>query len=101
MRLLIIFSVFIAFACAQTNPWCNRETLREAFDTAFALNVKNPSISTDRAGSRIVGGQSAERGQFGFFVMLESFDGRWQTPCGGALIRYNWVLTVRKIYLNL
>lgn len=95
MRNFVLFSVLIAFACAQTNTWCNRETLREAFDTAFELNVKNPSISSSRGGSRIVGGQTAVRGQFGFFVKLESFDGRWQTPCGGALIKYNWVLTVR------
>lgn len=96
MKIFIFLSVLVALVHGQGNPWCDRQSLREAFDTAFDLNVKSPSISTSRGSSRIVGGQNAARGQFGFFVLLESFDGRWLTPCGGALIRYNWVLTVGK-----
>lgn len=91
----IVILVFISLAAAKSpsrNSWCSRETLKESFEAALEKRVVAPSSG---GGSRIVNGQPASRGQFGFFTALESFDGRWQTPCGGALIRYNWILTVK------
>lgn len=95
MKVLLIFSIFLGIFCVEgsSNGWCSRQSLEEAFETAFELKVGG-GVSR-RSQTRIVNGNPAVRGQFGFFVFLESFDGRWQTPCGGALIRYNWVLTVR------
>ncbi|XP_070505806.1 brachyurin-like [Chironomus tepperi] len=42
---------------------------------------------------RITGGTNAVPGQFPWHARLEPFNGITRRICGGALIRYNWVLT--------
>ncbi|KAG5669665.1 hypothetical protein PVAND_017548 [Polypedilum vanderplanki] len=46
----------------------------------------------DKSG-KIVGGNTAVRGQFPYHVFIDVFDGQSTHICGGALIRFNYVLT--------
>lgn len=49
-------------------------------------------LSEDEYG-RISGGYPAERGQFPHHVYIEIARINFISICGGALVRYNWVLT--------
>lgn len=42
---------------------------------------------------RIAGGNEASLGSFPFHAMLESSNGVFRRLCGGALIKFNWILT--------
>lgn len=42
---------------------------------------------------RITGGTKASLGAFPWHVKVEPFDGYTRKLCGGALIKYNWILT--------
>lgn len=94
-KILLFFSLLIiatAKSSRNVGSWCGRDRLSEIHDIFMGKKFKFPEV--ERRG-RIYGGQPAQAGQFGFFTDLQSFDGRFLTPCGGALIKYNWVLTVR------
>lgn len=91
--LLISTLLVVAFAKSGRNvvSWCGRDRLSELNEVFLSKNFKFPPVESE---ARIWGGNPAVQGQFGFYTELQSFDGRFITPCGGALIRYNWVLTV-------
>lgn len=93
MKKILLIAAFLAVAFAKRNvgSWCGRNRLSELNDLFMGKRFKFPEVGES---GRIWGGHPAGPGQFGFFTELLSFDGRFITPCGGALIRYNWVLTV-------
>lgn len=96
MKIILIISTLfvISLAKSQRNvlSWCGRDRVGESHDLFMGKRFKFPEANEIEG--RIWGGQPASPGQFGFYTELMSFDGRWMTPCGGSLIRYNWVLTV-------
>lgn len=57
--------------------------------------IKNmfPNFTDITIESRIVGGNIATSGQFPYTVALHMRQGNQNFICGGALIRFNWVLT--------
>ncbi|CAG9806534.1 unnamed protein product [Chironomus riparius] len=56
----------------------------------LAIAVIAEEIERDR---RITGGSPAARNQFPWHARIEPFNGLSRRLCGGALIRFNWVLT--------
>lgn len=60
------------------------------FLLAIAIIVESKEIERDR---RIAGGAEARLGQYPWHARIEPFNGLTRRLCGGALIRFNWVLT--------
>jgi len=57
-------------------------------------------ISTFAESERITGGEEAVLGQFPYHVKIEASIGGIRRFCSGALIRYNWVITVAQCIYN-
>jgi len=57
-------------------------------------------ISTFAESKRIAGGDVAALGQFPYHAKIESSIGSIKRLCGGALIRYNWVITAGQCIFN-
>jgi len=57
-------------------------------------------ISTFADSERIAGGGIANLGDFPYHVKIEPSIGSFRQLCGGALIRYNWVITVAQCIFN-
>ena len=57
-------------------------------------------ISTFAESERISSGNIAALGQFPYHAKIESSIGSTRRLCGGALIRYNWVITVAQCIFN-
>lgn len=74
--------------------WNDVKDIWDALDMEEALGKIIPD-EYKTLKQKIVGGSDAKPSQFPFYVLLKIFLGTQVAACGGSLLNYNWVLTVR------
>lgn len=101
MKLIVVLSLLYSVASVQAlQPLDFNQTklkgVWESPDHQPALKKLNPKLAPEEQRSgRIIGGSQATPYQFPYHVFLLMGYSR----CGGSLIKFNWVLTV-KVYLQ-
>ncbi|XP_070505821.1 chymotrypsin-like [Chironomus tepperi] len=93
MKQQIFFIFLIPFVLSQRLTDEDAEAFRDPIELPiYQEAIKNmfPNYTGDR---RIIGGEIAQLGQFPYSVVLHMRSGSTWFICGGALIRFNWVLS--------
>ena len=97
MKQLIFFILLIPIVLSQRLTDEDAENFRDPIELPiYQEAIKNmfPDYTHIERERRIVGGEIAQLGQFPYTVALHMRTWRGWFVCGGALIRFNWVLTV-------
>lgn len=96
MKLEFFALLPLLFSTAQlsSNFIYTKDPIDQSFYRDVVMKISQNS-STEREG-RIIGGDVAVAGQFPYAVGLHMRQRLTVFVCGGSLIKFNWVLTVRK-----
>lgn len=97
MKQIIFFTLLIPFVLSQRLTDEDAENFRDPIELPiYQEAIKNmyPNYTFIERERRIIGGEIAQLGQFPYTVALHMRSWRGWFVCGGALIRFNWVLTV-------
>ncbi|KAL7025811.1 hypothetical protein ACKWTF_013646 [Chironomus riparius] len=96
MKQLIFFAILSYFVVTQHAFELELQDFKDPIELPIyqeAIRNMKPNFTNIERERRIVGGEISQFGQFPYTVALHMRSRQGMFVCGGALIKYNWVLT--------